>query len=170
VDEREDFWLACRIQARLLPPPPGLLPGTHAGRAGSGAGHSAAACRAIPKGRAWSGRIVAPGPVTDAQLRWLYANAAALVATSYEDFGLTPVEAFGFGTPVVALRAGGYLDSCVDGVTRVWVEDPSVGGVVDGLRRFRSASFDCETIIAHGAQWSPQHFAGRLAAVINEVL
>ncbi len=141
-------------------------PGTHAGRAGSGAGHSAAACRAIPRAE----RIVAPGRVTDAQLRWLYANAAALVATSYEDFGLTPVEAFGLGTPVVALRAGGYLDSCVDGVTGVWVEDPSVGGVVDGLRRFRSASFDRETIIAHGAQWSPQRFAGRLAAVINEVL
>jgi len=112
----------------------------------------------------------APGRVTDAQLRWLYANAAALVATSNEDFGLTPVEAFGFGTPVVALRAGGYLDSCVDGVTGVWVEDPSVGGVVDGLRRFRAAAFDRDTIIAHGAQWSPQRFAGRLAAVINEVL
>jgi glycosyltransferase involved in cell wall biosynthesis len=112
----------------------------------------------------------APGRVTDAQLRWLYANAAALVATSNEDFGLTPVEAFGFGTPVVALRAGGYLDSCVDGVTGVWVEDPSVGGVGDGLRRFRSAAFDRDTIIAHGAQWSPQRFAGRLAALINEVL
>jgi len=106
----------------------------------------------------------------DAQLRWLYANAAALVATSYEDFGLTPVEAFGFGTPVVALRAGGYLDSCVEGVTGVWVEDPSVGGVMDGLRRFRAAAFDRDAIIAHGAQWSPQRFAGRLAAVINEVL
>ena len=80
------------------------------------------------------------------------------------------LEAFGFGTPGVALRAGGYLDSCVDGVTGLWVEDPSVEGVVDGLRRFRAASFDRDAIIAHGAQWSPQRFAGRLAAVINEVL
>jgi len=71
---------------------------------------------------------------------------------------------------VVALRAGGYLDSCVDGVTSVWVEDPSVGAVVDGLRRFRAAAFDRDAIIAHGAQWSPQRFAGRLAVVINQVL
>ncbi len=42
--------------------------------------------------------------------------------------------------------------------------------VVDGLRRFRAASFDRDAIIAHGAQWSPLRFAGRLAAVINEVL
>ena len=127
-------------------------------------------CGCAPASRRTNPLTRAPDRVNDAQLRWLYANAAALVATSYEDFGLMPVEAFGFGTPVVALRAGGYLDSCVEGVTGVWVEDPSVGGVVDGLRRFRSASFDRETIIAHGAQWSPQRFAGRLAAVINEVL
>ncbi len=188
------------IQARLLPPPPGLLPegptqavpGVQPGFLLSvarprGYKNVAALAQAVeaspaerlvsvgglprhPEGRAWSERIVAPGRVNDAQLRWLYANAAALVATSYEFFGLAPVEAFGFGTPVVALRAGGYLDSCVDGVTGVWVEDPSVAAVVDGLQRFRSASFDRETIIAHGAQWSPQRFAGRLAAVITEVL
>jgi len=127
-------------------------------------------CGCAPASRRANPLTRGPGRVTDAQLRWLYANAAALVATSYEDFGLTPVEAFGFGTPVVALRAGGYLDSCVDGVTGVWVEDPSVGGVVDGLRRFRAAAFDGDAIIAHGAQWSPQRFACRLVAVINEVL
>ena len=169
MDEREDFG-SLAASRRLLPPPPGLLPRDPRRPCRN---WSRAFCGGLPRhpeGRAWSERIVAPGRVTDAQLRWLYANAAALVATSYEDFGLTPVEAFGFGTPVVALRAGGYLDSCVDGVTGVWVEDPSVGGVVDGLRRFRAAAFDGDAIIAHGTQWSPQRFACRLAAVINEVL
>ena len=48
--------------------------------------------------------------IDDAELRWLYSHCRALVAPSYEDFGLTPVEAASFGKPTVALRAGGYLD------------------------------------------------------------
>ncbi|MCZ7627689.1 MAG: hypothetical protein M5U19_00635 [Microthrixaceae bacterium] len=31
--------------------------------------------------------------VKDSELRWLYANCSMVVAASFEDFGLTPVEA-----------------------------------------------------------------------------
>ena len=37
------------------------------------------------------------GRVSDANLRWLYSSSSGLVAASYEDFGLTPVEAASFG-------------------------------------------------------------------------
>nr|AIA84573.1 CAZy families GT4 protein [uncultured Intrasporangium sp.] len=46
------------------------------------------------------------GKVDDAQLRWLYAQASLLVATSYEDYGLTPLEAAAFGVPAVTLGTG----------------------------------------------------------------
>ena len=49
----------------------------------------------------------------DAQMRWLYAHARALIAPAFEDFGLTPLEAYAFGTPVLARRGGGYLDTVV---------------------------------------------------------
>lgn len=45
--------------------------------------------------------------VSDAQMRWAYAHARTLIAASFEDFGLTPLEANSYGTPVLALRAGG---------------------------------------------------------------
>ncbi len=49
------------------------------------------------------------GPVGDEALASLYAGATAIVAPSLapESFGLVAVEAFAFGTPVVALDAGG---------------------------------------------------------------
>ena len=37
------------------------------------------------------------GTVSDEELRWLYRECGALVATSHEDFGMTPFEAAGFG-------------------------------------------------------------------------
>ncbi len=187
------------IEARLLPPPAGLLPdgpteavpGVEPGFLLSvarprGYKHVAAVCQAVeqlpterlvavgglprhPDGRAWPERITGLKGISDAQLRWLYANADALLATSYEDFGLTPVEAFGFGTPVIALRAGGYLDSCAEGLTGVWVQDHSAEAVADAVRRFRSERFDRDAIRRHGARWSPERFAGQLTAIVDEV-
>ncbi len=49
---------------------------------------------------------IAGSEITDAQLRWLYANCTGLVAASYEDFGLTPIEAAAFGKPTAAASPG----------------------------------------------------------------
>lgn len=71
--------------------------------------------------------ITALGRVSEDALRWLYENAAALVSVSHEDFGLTPIEANAFGTPTLLLRAGGFLDSTVEGRSGLFIEtdDPS---------------------------------------------
>lgn len=83
---------------------------------------------------------MAPGNVrlveglTDAQMRWAYANSAALVAASHEDFGLTPLEAGAHGKPVVALRAGGYLDTIREGVNGVFFDEVSPAGIAAGVQ------------------------------------
>nr|WP_249419805.1 glycosyltransferase [Rhabdothermincola salaria] len=78
----------------------------------------------------------------DAQLRWLYRHAAGLVAVSHEDYGLTPLEAASFATPTLALRAGGYLDTVVEGVNGLFVDDPTVGSVAAGLERLLGTGWD----------------------------
>ena len=80
------------------------------------------------------------GHVSDASLRWLYRESAGLVAASYEDFGLTPVEAAMFGRPTAALRLGGFLDTTVDGSTGVFFDEPDprlIAAAVDRLCRDR---------------------------------
>lgn len=53
-----------------------------------------------------SGRAVIAGRLLDAELAWLYRNAAALVFPSkYEGFGLPPLEAQSLGCPVVSSTA-----------------------------------------------------------------
>jgi glycosyltransferase involved in cell wall biosynthesis len=105
------------------------------------------------------------GRVSDAQLRWLYANCRALVAASYEDFGLTPIEAMSFGTPVVALRAGGYLDSVVDGVTGLFFDAPTPTDLTATLRTFARTQFDPEAIKRHAQRFSPQRFRDSIQAL-----
>lgn len=108
--------------------------------------------------------------ISDAELRWLYANAAALVAVSYEDFGLTPVEAQAFGVPSLVLRGGGYLDSTVEGVTGLFVDEPTADAVVKGIRLLRASTWSPEAITAHGELFSPGAFCDRMNDVADKVM
>ena len=62
--------------------------------------------------------------LTDGQMAWLYKNCRALLAASYEDYGLTPIEAGVWGRPSVALRFGGFLDTIDEGVTGMYFDEP----------------------------------------------
>lgn len=66
---------------------------------------------------------------TDEELRVLYQNASCLVFPTIEDFGIVPVEAQAAGTPVVALAAGGALDTVVHGTTGILVPDSDLVGL-----------------------------------------
>ena len=82
--------------------------------------------------------VILAGSVGDAELRWLYENARCLVAASYEDFGLTPVEAAAFGKPTAALRFGGFLDTIREGETGVLLRPPDpheIAAASDGAFR-----------------------------------
>lgn len=111
------------------------------------------------------------GRVSDAELRWLYANAGALIAISHEDFGLTPVEAYSFGTPAMVLRAGGYLDTTVPGLTGLFLERPAAPDVVSAVTAWRNGpALSREAIIAHARRWSRQRFAADLKASVAETV
>ena len=86
------------------------------------------------------------GAVDDDELRWLYANCRALVAASYEDFGLTPVEAAGFGKPTAALRFGGYIETVVEGNTGNFFDNPSAIEIAQVVRSVLHATWEASTI------------------------
>jgi glycosyltransferase involved in cell wall biosynthesis len=106
---------------------------------------------------------------TDAQLRWLYSRTAALIAPSYEDLGLTVLEAAAWGKPTLALRAGGYLDTVVDGVTGGFFAAPTATSIKDAVDRFSASEWDAEVIRAHAATFSQEQFAAVLATQVDEV-
>lgn len=74
------------------------------------------------------------GRVSDERLRELYRSASVLLFPQVEDFGIVAVEAQACGLPVVARRAGGAMDTVVDGVTGVLVEDPTPAAIADAAR------------------------------------
>lgn len=111
------------------------------------------------------GNVLALGNVSEAQLRWLYAHARALVSMSREDFGLTPVEANAFGRPALVLRAGGFLDSTIEGVSGLFVDEETVDAVIAGVRAYPT-DWDAEAIRATAERFSPASFARNLRDVV----
>lgn len=116
---------------------------------------------------------VLTGFVTDGELRALYESAAVFVFPSLtEGFGLPPVEAMHFGTPVVSARAGAMPEVCGDAVLLVDPDDP---------RAFRSAILSIlendlvsEDLAGKGRaraqQLTWEHAGQRLYAIISSLL
>jgi len=107
------------------------------------------------------------GGLGDAQLRWVYAHAKALLAPSFEDFGLTPLEAGAYGKPTLALHGGGYLDTVVRGRNGSFFETPDAPAIAAAVRASEEARWDPDDITDCVAQFGEERFVRRLRAVVE---
>jgi glycosyltransferase involved in cell wall biosynthesis len=110
------------------------------------------------------------GSVPDDQLRWLYANARAVVAASYEDYGLTPLEAASFGKPAAVLRWGGFLDTVVAGTTGVFFDAPEARAVREAVAELSTREWSPAALRAHAATFSEERFVERLRSIVEEAV
>ncbi|HEY0188908.1 MAG TPA: glycosyltransferase [Cellulomonas sp.] len=113
-------------------------------------------------------RVRLLGRVDDARLRWLYRSCAALVAASYEDYGLSPLEAAAFGRPSVVLRDGGYLDTVRDGVTGEFFDAPDPDLVAEAAARAIDRPWDPAVLRSHADGFGTARFVARLHAIVQE--
>ncbi|GMA24865.1 glycosyl transferase [Luteimicrobium album] len=112
-------------------------------------------------------RVRLLGRVDDATLRWLYANTSALVAASYEDYGLSPLEAGAFGAPSVVLRDGGYLDTVADAVTGTFFDRPDPVEIAHAIEEAARTPWDDQALAAHVARFGTGRFLDRIRAVVE---
>lgn len=129
-----------------------------------GAGPLAAELKAVSPSNV---RIVSN--LTDAEMRWAYSSAKAVIAASHEDFGITPLEGGAWGKPTIALRAGGYLDTILEGTTGAFFAEPTPECIGEAVRHFRSEDWDSERIKNHVERFSEQGFNERLRAEIFDM-
>jgi len=107
------------------------------------------------------------GRVDDDELRWLYAQSSALVAASYEDFGLTPLEAAAFGKPSAVLEFGGFLDTVRLG-TGLFFAEPAPEQIAAAVRDVTAIQWEASAIVAHARRFSEEGFAARLREIAAE--
>ncbi|MGO1925945.1 MAG: glycosyltransferase [Brachybacterium tyrofermentans] len=108
--------------------------------------------------------------LSDAQMRWAYGHATALIAASHEDFGLTPLEAGAHGVPTIALRAGGYLDTVLEGVSGAFFDSPDPSTIRRSIDHHSRGVFpDPHAIRARAEQFSEERFHAELRTLIDDL-
>lgn len=111
------------------------------------------------------------GEVDDAAVAGLYRGARALVLPGREDFGIAPVEAQASGTPVIALAAGGALET-VTPDTGLLFHEPTPEGLAEAVRRFERMRerFDPEACVANAARFGTERFEAAFTEAVKATL
>jgi glycosyltransferase involved in cell wall biosynthesis len=121
-------------------------------------------------------RALAPANVlmleglSDSEMVWLYQNCRAVVAASYEDYGLTPIEAGVWGRPSIVLRWGGFVDTVIDGGTGVFFDRPEASEIARAVRVLESSRFDEGEIRGAMERFSEARFIDGLRSEIQATI
>lgn len=98
------------------------------------------------------------------------SRARSLILPGIEDFGITPLEAMALGTPVVALRGGGVLDTVVEGESGIFFEQPVVESLAEALHVAGTRVWDRRAIRARAAQFSRGRFVEQFRAALGSIV
>ncbi len=97
------------------------------------------------------------------------SRARALILPGVEDFGIVPVEAMALGTPVVAFRAGGALDSVVEGESGMFFDAPVVHSLRSALEAAAARNWNRQSIREHASRSSRERFAQQFREMLRQV-
>jgi glycosyltransferase involved in cell wall biosynthesis len=109
------------------------------------------------------------GPLEDAELARVLADARAVIVPGEEDFGIVPVEASAAGRPALAYGAGGALESILPGRTGEHFAEPTPQSLAALLRDFDPSRYDPQALRAHAEGFAPERFVARLREIVAAV-
>ena len=108
------------------------------------------------------------GRVSDEELVKLYAGAKAFLALSTdEDFGITPVESMLCGTPVIAFRGGGYLETIIENKTGIFFDQPTVEYLSSAIKKFEKSKFKSSDCISQAQKFSREVFVQKIQKLVS---
>jgi glycosyltransferase involved in cell wall biosynthesis len=109
-------------------------------------------------------------PASDEDVAKHMASAEAFIFASFDDFGITPIEALAAGTPVIAYKAGGALDYVEEGKTGAFFIEQTPESLAKSLKAFNAKQYKPTLLREKAEEFSPAIFQKRMQAFIGRVL
>jgi len=105
---------------------------------------------------------------SDEKMHTYLSNSKALIFPGEEDFGITPIEAFAAGKPVIAFKKGGTLESVIDGKTGVFFEEQTSKSLNQAIERMENGYklYNRQFIREHAEKFSEKHFIGEVQSFV----
>lgn len=110
------------------------------------------------------------GTVSDDEKHYLFSHCRAAVFPAEDDFGIAQVEVQAAGRPVIALAAGGALETVEDGITGVLFQPQTPDGIIDAVRRFEALEFSENEIVRRAQRFSRARFENEVTRFVEKYL
>lgn len=114
--------------------------------------------------------ILFKGRVSDEELRELYRGAKALVFPGIEDFGITIVESLACGTPVIALGAGGAMESLEKDKNGLFFNEEGESALLEAVEAMEVRNFSPEECRKRALEFSREKFREKFRQAEKEIL
>jgi glycosyltransferase involved in cell wall biosynthesis len=102
------------------------------------------------------------GRLSDSEVEHYAGRCRALLFPGEEDFGMAPLELAAAGRPTIAYRAGGAIETIVDGVTGVFFDRQEPESLADAIQRFERMEWSPAILRRHAENFSVEVFQSRM--------
>jgi glycosyltransferase involved in cell wall biosynthesis len=109
------------------------------------------------------------GLLSDSAVAHHAARCRALIFPGEEDFGMAPLEVAAAGRPTIAYRAGGAVETIIDGVTGVFFDRQEPEDLAAAIAHFERIEWSPALLRRHAESFSTEVFRARLRAFLGKV-
>lgn len=106
--------------------------------------------------------------ISNEDIRRLYGEARGFLFPQDEDFGLTPIEAMACGTPVIAYRKWGALETVIEWETGLFFDNQTITSLQKTIEEFEEMSFDPVHIRNRARDFDVRNFKEKILEFVEE--
>jgi glycosyltransferase involved in cell wall biosynthesis len=109
------------------------------------------------------------GLLSDEEVEYHAARCRALIFPGEEDFGMAPLEIAAAGRPTIAYRAGGAVETIIEGVTGIFFDRQEAEDLAEAIARFERIEWNSAALRRQAECFSTKVFDTRLRAFLAKV-
>ncbi len=109
------------------------------------------------------------GRQPDRIVNFYLSRCRALLFPGEEDFGMTPLETNAAGRPVIAFRAGGALETVVEGLSGVFFKEPEIDSLCEAIEDLEYRDWNQLRLRAHAEKFDHEVFVTRILKLMESV-
>ena len=109
------------------------------------------------------------GNVSRAEVINRFLKAKGMIFPGVEDFGITPLESLASGTPIIAYKIGGVLETLNDEVCQFF-EEQSVAELTKAIDLFEKRNFQVFDLYQRAEDFSKEMFKEKILSEVNALM